>query len=261
MTSQVFSIVLAATMTLVPAPQAFATPSLATGQACTSEALGTARTLTLKREFAGYGKVQHAALPLDKREVVLTFDDGPVPETVGRVLDTLAAQCVQATFFMTGSNLVKHPELGRRVTQAGHTAALHSFGHPHLSSLPPAEQLADLEKGIRAYVDAFGSVPAAYRFPFLEQTPTVLDALKQRQITVASVDLGIDDWAPNDMGTEALVSRLVQRLDRAGGGIILMHDANLATVEALPALLKAIKDKGYKVVHLRWEDHKAVAQQ
>jgi peptidoglycan/xylan/chitin deacetylase (PgdA/CDA1 family) len=222
--------------------------------ACPADSLGTSRTLTLKREFAAYGKVQHGPLPLQKREVVLTFDDGPVPGLIERVLDTLAAQCVQATFFMTGANLARHPELGKRVVQAGHTPGLHSFAHPSLKAMPPAEQLADLEKGTQAFATVFGGPPPAYRFPFLEETAPILAALKEKNVTVASVDLGIDDYLPNDMRTAALVERLVTRLGQTGGGIILMHDANLATVEALPELLKAIKANGYKVVHLRWED-------
>lgn len=222
--------------------------------ACPSDSLGTSRTLTLKREFAAYGKVQHGPLPLQQGEVVLTFDDGPVPGLIERVLDTLTAQCVQATFFMTGANLARHPELGKRVVQAGHTPALHSFAHPSLKAMPPAEQLADLEKGMQAFARVFGGPPPAYRFPFLEETAPILAALKEKNVTVASVDLGIDDYLPNDMRTAALVERLASRLGQTGGGIILMHDANLATVEALPELLKAIKVNGYKVVHLRWED-------
>lgn len=220
---------------------------------CAPDALGTSRVLTLKREYAGYGTVQYGALPLQKGEVVLTFDDGPVPGNIDRVLDALAAQCAKATFFMTGANLTKYPELGRRVEQAGHTAALHSFAHPHLASMTVAEQLADLENGLQAFAGVFGHAPAAYRFPFLEETPAVLAALKERKVTVASVDLGIDDWASNDMRPEVMVARLTERLDRTGGGIILMHDANGPTGEALPVLLKAVRDKGYKVVHLRWD--------
>lgn len=222
--------------------------------ACPADSLGTSRTLTLKREFAAYGKAQHGPLPLQKGEVVLTFDDGPLPGLVDRVLEALSAQCVKATFFMTGANLAEHPGLGQRVAHAGHTAALHSFAHPSLRSMPPAEQLADLEKGIQAFAKVFGAPPPAYRFPYLEETQPVLAALKEKHVTVASVDLGIDDYLPNDMRTAALVDRLVARLGQTGGGIILMHDANLPTVEALPDLLKAIKQHGYKVVHLRWAD-------
>jgi peptidoglycan-N-acetylglucosamine deacetylase len=221
---------------------------------CAPDALGTTRTLTLPREAAAYGTVQHGPLALNKGEVVLTFDDGPEPGTVDRVLAALAAECVQATFFMTGSNLERHPDLGRRVAAAGHTPALHSFAHPQLGSLAPADQLADLDKGLAAFSAAFGTRPAAYRFPFLQETPTLLAALKEKRMTVASIDLGILDWAPNDMRTATLTGRLAQELDRTGGGILLMHDANGPTADALPALLRTIKGKGYKVVHLRWED-------
>lgn len=227
--------------------------------ACAADALGTSRTLTLKREHVGYGREQYGPLPLQKGEVVLTFDDGPLPGTIDKVLDALAAQCVKATFFMTGANLARHPELGRRVAQAGHTPALHSFAHPALASLPVAEQLADLEQGVQAFASVFGKPPAAYRFPYLAETPAILAALKETNTTVASTDLGIRDYHPNDMRTETLVGRLSAQLQQTGGGILLMHDANGPTAEALPALLKTIKDKGYKVVHLRWEDAAAPA--
>ncbi|WP_195763885.1 polysaccharide deacetylase family protein [Pseudoduganella rivuli] len=228
---------------------------LAATAACAPDALGTSRTMTLKREYARYGQVQYGALPLQKGEVVLTFDDGPEPATLDRVLQALASQCARATFFMTGANLAKHPELGRRVAAAGHSTALHSFAHPVLKSMTPATQLADLDQGVQAYMAVFGTAPAAYRFPFLEETPAILAALEERKITVASIDLGIDDYQPNDQSTGALVGRLAQRLKANGGGIILMHDANGPTADALPLLLKTIRDNGYKVVHLQWEDH------
>lgn len=221
--------------------------------ACSADALGTSRVLTLKREYAAYGTVQHGALPLEKGEVVLTFDDGPNPETLDAVLQALDAQCAKATFFMTGANLAMHPELGLRVVQAGHTPALHSFAHPVLKSMPVNEQLADLEQGMRSFAAVFGHAPPAYRFPFLEETPAILAQLKELRVTVASIDVGIDDYYPNDMRSAALVARLVDRLRQSGGGIVLMHDANGPTAEALPALLKAIRDSGYKVVQLRWE--------
>jgi peptidoglycan/xylan/chitin deacetylase (PgdA/CDA1 family) len=230
-------------------------PAAAQGAAgaCPSDRLGTSRTLTLKREYAEYGTVGHAPLPLAKGEVVLTFDDGPRPETVNRVLDALADQCVRATFFMVGQNLVAHPELGPLVASRGHATGSHSFSHPQLGQMTPEAQLKDLEQGIQAYVAAFGSTPPAYRFPFLGETPTVLDALKAKRITVMSVDTGIDDWAPNDQRTDVMVRRLLDNLKAKGGGIILMHDANEPTAVALPAMLRAIRDNGYKVVHVRWE--------
>ncbi|RFP18856.1 MULTISPECIES: polysaccharide deacetylase family protein [unclassified Duganella] len=218
---------------------------------CGPDQLGTARTITLKREAALYGALQHAPLPLKKGEVVLTFDDGPVPATTPLVLKALADQCAQATFFMVGSNLEKSPELARRVVEEGHTTGVHSQTHANLTMMSAQEQLADLRQVQAAYQAVFGKATPAYRFPYLEETPTMLAALKEAGITVMSIDLGINDWLPEDT-TDILVQRLVKSLDDTGGGIILMHDVNVPTAQALPALLKLLKQRGYSVVHLEW---------
>ena len=227
-----------------------AVPALAAE--CGADKLGTSRIIKLPREGALYGAHQHAALPLEKGEVVLTFDDGPEPSGTPAVLAALADQCVKATFFMIGDKLVRSPDLARRVAAEGHSAGLHSNTHPHLSELGAQQQLDDLRKNQAAYQAAFGVAAPAYRFPYLEETPTMLAALKAAKITVMSIDLGINDWLPNDT-TEVLMVRLAENLTKTGRGIILMHDANGPTVKALPALLRLLKDKGYKVVHLEWE--------
>jgi peptidoglycan/xylan/chitin deacetylase (PgdA/CDA1 family) len=232
---------------------ATATPVFAAG--CGADKLGTVRTITLPREGALYGTNQHGPLPLKKGEVVLTFDDGPAPATTPQVLDALAAQCAKATFFMQGDKLRQSPDLARRVVAEGHSAGMHSHTHPHLSQLGPAQQMDDLRGNQAAYRAAFGVDAPAYRFPFLEETPTMLAALKADRVTVMSIDLGINDWLPDDT-TDILTARLTASLAKAGGGIILMHDANGPTAKALPALLKLLKDQRYQVVHLEWEAKK-----
>jgi len=219
---------------------------------CGADKLGTTRTIKLPRDGALYGTQQHAALPLEQGEVVLTFDDGPEPAGTPAVLAALASQCVKATFFMIGDKLERSPELARRVVAEGHSAGLHSNTHAHLSAFGAQQQLDDLRKNQAAYQAAFGASAPAYRFPYLEETPTMLAALKAAKVTVMSIDLGINDWLPNDT-TEVLMVRLAENLTKTGRGIILMHDANGPTVKALPSLLRLLKDKGYKVVHLEWE--------
>lgn len=224
----------------------------ATAAGCGPDKLNTSRTLILKREGAAYGTFQHAALPLEKGEVVLTFDDGPSPENTPAVLKALSDQCAKATFFMVGQNIVQQTELARRVAREGHSTAIHSDTHAHLASFTVEQQLEDLKRSRAAYQAAFGVETPAYRFPFLEETPAMMNALKQANITVASIDLGINDWIPKDTNA-ILAQRLSENLDKSGGGIILMHDANGPTAKALPTLLQVLKDKGYKVVHLEWQ--------
>lgn len=219
---------------------------------CGADALGTSRTLTLKREYGAWGANQHAPLPLQKGEVVLTFDDGPRPETTPLVLKALADQCVKATFFMVGNSIAQFPDLARRVVREGHSAGMHSYTHPDMSTLTPANQLADLKATQDAYQAAFGTAAPAYRFPMLVETPTLMAALKSQNVAVFSMDAGIGDWEAN-VTTEVLKTRLLENLKSSGGGIILMHDAYEPPAQAMPVLLKLLKEKGYKVVHLEWE--------
>lgn len=223
-----------------------------TALACAPDALGTSRTLVLKREGAAYGTAQHAALPLQPGEVVLTFDDGPRAESTPPVLKALADQCVKATFFMVGDNIAKHPDLARQVEAAGHSTAMHSLTHLNMTQLSPEAQLGDLKTTQDIYTATFGHAAPAYRFPFLAESPTLMEALKAKTITVMSVDLGIDDWLA-DQTPDILTGRLLERLKAKGGGIILMHDGQDITAAALPQMLKALKANGYKVVHIEWE--------
>jgi peptidoglycan-N-acetylglucosamine deacetylase len=219
---------------------------------CGPDALGTSRVLTLPRQGAAFGRAQHEALPLQPGEVVLSFDDGPRAESTPLVLEALARQCVRATFFMNGEPMLAAPELARRVRDEGHTVAMHGFRHEHFSTLPAADQLGDLAAMQAAHRQVLGNEPPAYRFPFLEETPTLMAALKAKGITVMSVDLGIEDWLP-DQGPALLADRLLQRLAADGqGSVVLLHDAQDQTAAALPTLLKALKDKGFRVVHLQW---------
>lgn len=225
--------------------------ALGAAASCGEDTLGTARVLALAREAAAYGRAQHAPLPLAPGEVVITFDDGPRPESTPAVLKTLQAECVRATFFMNGEPMLAHAALAREVRARGHGVGLHGFRHPRFTTLPEAEQLADLHAVEAAYRQVFGSTAAAYRFPFLEETPFLRGALAASRYTVMSVDAGIDDWLP-DQSPQQLADRLVQRLAATGGGIVLLHDAQDQTAAALPLLLRTLKARGYRVVHLDW---------
>ena len=241
---------LLATMMLAAAMAQPAVPQ----PACGPELLGTSRTLTLKREGAAWGTAQHAALPtLAPGEVVLTFDDGPRPESTPLVLKALADQCVQASFFMNGEPMRQHPALARQVRDAGHSVGMHGYRHEAFGQLPPAAQIADLDAMVGVYRETLASEPAAYRFPFLAESPPLMTALGERGITVMSVDAGAEDWLP-EQTPQMLADKLLGQLLKSGGGIVLLHDVQDQTARALPFLLQTLKAKGYRVVHLRWDD-------
>lgn len=223
----------------------------AAGTDCDAAALGTQRTLVLPRDGAAYGRAQHGPLPLAAGEVVLSFDDGPRPETTPQVLQALKAECTRATFFMNGEPMLRHPALARQVQDEGHTVAMHGFRHVNIPGLTPEEQRADLRAMQQAHRSTVGGEAPAWRFPYLSESPLLRDVLREQRISVMSVDVGIEDWLPGQT-PEILADRLLQRLRERGNGIVLLHDAESQTAAALPLLLRRLKEDGWRVVHLQW---------
>src|SRR5215471_11498659 len=108
-------------------PVVFAVALLAAGSAVAAEcpgnpeALGTSRTIVVDPlEHPRLGGMQYReSLPLEDHEVVLTFDDGPLPPRTNHVLDTLASECVKATFFLVGKMATTYPDVVRKIVAAG----------------------------------------------------------------------------------------------------------------------------------------------
>jgi peptidoglycan-N-acetylglucosamine deacetylase len=219
-----------------------------------SDALGTERLLAVDATTTPRVGRKHfpASLPLARKEVVLTFDDGPWPGTTNRVLDALRHECVRATFFLLGRNAADHPNLVRRVAAEGHTVGHHTFSHSLLAHLSLAAAEAEINRGIAAVETALGrpgSLPATpfFRFPGFASSSALLIRLEQKGIVVFGADLWASDWNP--MTPQEQSALVMQRLAAAGGGIVLFHDTKTQTAAMLPAFLRELKRQGYRVVH------------
>ena len=223
---------------------------------CGPDALGTSRVLAVDPAAnPRVGRKQFSAtLPLEPREIVLTFDDGPWPGTTPKVLDALRKECVKATFFVLGSNAVAYPDILRRELAEGHTVAHHTWSHPLLSRMGTRAAQAEIDRGIAAVEGVlYGkqvSQPATpfFRFPGFAATPALLEALARRGIVVFGADFWASDWNPMSPQTELRL--VLHRLDQAGRGIVLFHDTKRQTAAMLPALLHALKARGFRVVHV-----------
>src|SRR5205807_97540 len=175
-------------------------PALAAECPGNPDALGTSRVITLDpAEHARIGAMQyHESLPLEDKEVVLTFDDGPLPPYTNRVLETLAAECVKATFFMVGRQARAYPDMVRRVYNEGHTIGSHSQNHPRIfTRLPQAGAQGEIDQGIAAITAALGDARALapfFRFPGLGRSPAIEGYLGARGIMAWSADFLADDW-------------------------------------------------------------------
>jgi peptidoglycan/xylan/chitin deacetylase (PgdA/CDA1 family) len=182
--------------------------------------------------------------PLPTKYVVLTFDDGPDVEYTPKVLQVLAAYDAKATFFEVGQNVRKHPELTKRIHEAGHSVENHTWTHADLRKLSAAafrQEVTSTDQAIRAQI---GTTPACLRPPYGGVSTTVRQRAKAlgKDLVVWTVDSR--DWTKP--GTTAIVQRVLKNVH--SGSVILMHDGGgnrSQTVAALPTILKALKAQGY----------------
>jgi peptidoglycan/xylan/chitin deacetylase (PgdA/CDA1 family) len=218
-------------------------------------ALGVSRTLVVDPvALPLIGTMSyHDTLPLEDHEVVLTFDDGPLPRHTEPVLNILASECVKATYFMIGQMATAYPEWARKVAAAGHTVGTHSQSHPltfHRMPLDKATQ--EIDQGFASVQAALGDdykVAPFFRYPGLLHQANSEAYLAERGIMAWSADVPSDDWKRRVPAKE-IVKRSVSRLEAKGRGILLLHDIHKKTVAALPELLAELKARGFKIVHV-----------
>ena len=218
------------------------------------DAIGTERTIVVDpREHPRIGTMQYGeTLPLRDHEVVLTFDDGPLPRNSDQVLQTLADNCVKATFFVIGQQARENPEGVRKLASAGHTIGTHSQTHPltfHKMSVEDAEK--QINDGIASTSAALSDptvIAPFFRFPGLLRADGVEEYLAGRGLQVWSADLLADDW--HHISSARVYDLAMRRLDAMGKGILLLHDIQARTAAALPKILQEMKARGYKIVHI-----------
>ena len=236
------------------APAPAATPAAAKMPCSNPDALGIGRVVDIDTTGGpGFGFEHFKQLDfLRDKEVVLTFDDGPWPENTPSVLKTLANECTTGIFFSIGKHATYYPEILKQVAAAGHTIGTHTWSHATLSNkkLTEDQRKEEIEKGISAVKWALGAPPAPFfRFPALQHPPEMVTYLGTRNIAIFSCDLDSFDFKAKN--PQQVIDVTMKKLDKLGKGIILMHDFHKHTAEALPALLRKLKEGGYKVVQMK----------
>jgi peptidoglycan/xylan/chitin deacetylase (PgdA/CDA1 family) len=239
----------AATPAPPPAPPAPPKPACAN-----PNALGVSRVVAINTTGGpGFGFEHFKQLDfLREKEVVLTFDDGPWPHNTPAVIKALDDECTKAIFFPIGKHATWHPEILKAVAAHGHTIGSHTWSHANLNNkkLTDEQRKAEIEKGFSAVKWALGDSPAPFiRFPALQHPPSMVAYMGERNVAIWSCDVDSFDFKAHN--PKKIIDTVMGKLDKLGKGIILMHDFQKHTAEALPELLKRLKAGGYKVVQVK----------
>jgi len=240
-----------------PAPStASAPPSAKAIPACNNpNALGLSRVVEIDTTGGPAFGTEHFKQYdfLRDKEVVFTFDDGPWPDNTPKVLKALVENCTKATFFEIGQHATWRPDISRDVAAAGMTIGSHTWSHKDLAKNPYASDIEkakeEIEMGVSAVRMAVGGpVAPFFRFPDLQMPADLMTYLGTRNIATFSADIDTFDFKLRK--PEDVVKSAMTRLAKNGKGMLLMHDFQHATADAIPELLRQLKAAGYKVVHM-----------
>jgi peptidoglycan/xylan/chitin deacetylase (PgdA/CDA1 family) len=200
------------------------------------------------RRFPGLQRLDSA------ESAVLTFDDGPDPESTARLLEILSAADARATFFVLGQQVLDHPELTREAHSRGHEIAVHGMTHRRHDGLSASEALEELAAGAAAIESTIGARPRWYRPPFGRASDALLGACAQLGLSLAYWSAWGHDW-------EAVPARRIAKLvsaDLGPGAVVLLHDTARynqrpdpgPTLEAVPMIAAAARGAGLSLITL-----------
>jgi peptidoglycan-N-acetylglucosamine deacetylase len=178
------------------------------------------------------------------KTVALTFDDGPSPKNTPQVLKILQEERVPATFFVIGQNAQRQPDLLKQIHAEGHTIGNHTFSHVKLPACSSGTIKGELEKTKTIIYEATGQSNGLFRPPFGSFDTRSLAELAIGRFDAVLWSVDSRDWT--NPGVNAIKKNVLSTVQ--AGSIVLFHDDRDQTAEALPSIIRYLKEQGYHFV-------------
>ncbi|HVL38818.1 MAG TPA: polysaccharide deacetylase family protein [Fimbriimonadaceae bacterium] len=180
---------------------------------------------------------------LHLKEIALTIDDGPRPETMREMLNILGREKVKATFFVVGKQVEQHPALVRRMMNEGHEVGNHTHSHPRLAGLDAEEIRREIVECNRAIREATGANSNLFRPPGMRYDDVVIDTAQSLRYVTIHWNVAARDFERHS--PDWIAERVIRQT--SPGSVILLH-GHPDTVAALPTILSTLKSRGYRFV-------------
>jgi peptidoglycan/xylan/chitin deacetylase (PgdA/CDA1 family) len=203
----------------------------------------------------------------DEKKIALTFDDGPTKRFTPEVLDILDQYDVAATFFLIGELVTRRPEIVERMLDSGHELGNHTFDHFDAAGQSPDEVRRSMEQGADAVAKLLGDRPRWFRPVKGHVTGALLNAAAELGHDIALWSVARGPFGPSADGDVDAVREHVTSVVEPGS-VMILHDGigrsewewsgpdpKLITqrrteIDALPAILESILDRGYEFTTL-----------
>ena len=199
-------------------------------------------------DFQFFGTLIHR---VDTTEpiIALTFDDGPTPHKTEQILQLLAAEQISATFFLTGKDIESHPDLLQKILAAGHQVGNHSYSHQRMLFKTPSFIAREIEKTDALLKAAGAPEPIYFRPPYGKKLFMLPRYLETHQRVAITWDVAPENF-PQLTENPTLLAEYTLSQAKSGSIILLhvMYDSRATTMQAVPAIIRGLKAKGYRFV-------------
>ena len=183
----------------------------------------------------------------DKKQVAISFDAAWGNDDTETLINILKKYEVPATFFVVGAWVDKYPESVKQLSDAGHQIQNHSNTHPHMSQISVSQIKDELESCNKKIESITGVYPTLLRAPYGDYNNTLIETTNDMNMEVIQWDVDSLDWKENAT-PENICNRVTSKVKN--GSIVLFHNDADHTPEALPNILKCLKDQGYEFVFI-----------
>lgn len=183
----------------------------------------------------------------DKKQVALSFDAAWGNDDTEELIKILKEYDAVATFFVVGAWVDKYPESVKQLSDAGHQIMNHSNTHPHMPQLSKEQMTAEITACNEKIAKITGKTPTLIRVPYGDYNNSVIEAVENQKMYTVQWDVDSLDWKDNAT-PDSICKRVTSKVKN--GSIVLFHNDADHTPEALPNILKCLKDEGYEFVFI-----------
>ncbi|MGB4844890.1 MAG: polysaccharide deacetylase family protein [Ferruginibacter sp.] len=183
----------------------------------------------------------------DKKEIAISFDDGPALNYTTEILNVLKTENVKATFFCIGNRIAGNENIVKQMHSEGHIIGNHSFSHHFWFDMFSAKRMQKDLKQMDAEMErVVGLKPKLFRPPYGVTNPNLKKAIIKGGYTPVGWSVRSMDTAIND--EKKLLTKI--RTGIKPGAVFLFHDTCKVTLNVLPGFIKEVKNLGYNIIPL-----------
>jgi peptidoglycan/xylan/chitin deacetylase (PgdA/CDA1 family) len=183
----------------------------------------------------------------DKKEIAISFDDGPATNYTSEILQLLKQDNIKATFFCIGNRIAGNENILKEIKDEGHIIGNHSYSHHFWFDMYSAQKmLDDLKQMDHEMEKVTGIRPKLFRPPYGVTNPNLTKAIIKGEYTPVG-------WSVRSMDTVIKdEKKLLDKINRSlkPGAVFLFHDTSKTTLNVLPEFIKEVKSKGYQIIPL-----------